>query len=328
MLMMLSTPFANAQSAMSNYLAVAEAYMSASSDLGVSVSILTHAYNIDEADISGREDAFWVGSNLDNGAFIQFGYTLLERYTCLKSIQQLNGTFTCSGGWEQVLNGDARWFWEYWPDREGRLGIYSQLGPSMSAGKNATWHTYSIADSSNVSWSFAMDGEQVASLSIKPSAASDAPFVAAEQVTPVAPMRLGPVEFRNLSYLSSGTWHPVDFLEPIKDCEGSGLSYCSFSNPYNVTLLGLNDVIVGSLTSSQTSASSTSTMSSTASSSTSFKILPMLVVFTVVVVACLFVGRKLRKKQPTHANPSKELYDDPKQRKKQTILPDFPPGYQ
>src|SRR5208282_4556892 len=47
---------------------------------GVSVEIQTHIYSTNEGDFQ----YFWVGDNLDNGAFIQFGYEYAPGDYCLK----------------------------------------------------------------------------------------------------------------------------------------------------------------------------------------------------------------------------------------------------
>jgi hypothetical protein len=213
-------------------------------NLGVGVSIQTHAYNIDYPNVPIRTDAFWVGSDLADGGFIQFGYELVPGYGCLKGFQGLNGTSECQGASEQIRNGDPRWFWEYWPSSKV-LVYYFQDGPSMSGGENGTWHNYRIADEANRSWSFTLDGVQVASLNVTPSLSTAPPYEFAEQVTTGNLGQLGPVEFRNLSYFRSGVWLPVEFLRLSKSCGVIGA--CSVPNPYNVTFLGENDILAGSL---------------------------------------------------------------------------------
>lgn len=211
--------------------------------LGFGVSIQTHAYDIDTPDLPGRADAFWVGATLTDGGFIQFGYGLQQGNICLNYFVESNNTSICKGG-EYVTNGDPRWFWSYYPQLLGS-SYYFQMGPTMSGGLNGTWHNYWIADNANQSWSFILDGVPVASSNIKPSPSSIPPEFAVEQVTSGNLGRLGPVEFRNLSYFKSGIWRPVDSLTPFKSC---GLkSTCPLQNPYNVTFLGENDAIVGSL---------------------------------------------------------------------------------
>jgi hypothetical protein len=282
--------------------------MSASANFGVSASIQTHIYDIDNPyppDNGQRADTFWVGSSLVNGAFIQFGFGFQPGRLCLRAFFQVNGTGTCMGGWDVIPNGDARWFWEYWPDWQGKLGVYSQIGPSMSVGANATWHTYYIADSLNQRWSFVLDGRQVGSMNVTPSESVDKPIVSAEQVTTEAPVRLGPVEFKNLSYFSSGVWRPVEFLKAVLDCGGFGIGICSTPNPYNVTLLGENDVIAGSLTPvvrASSTRTSTATKSELASYSNYYAIaLILFVTISVVTIYHLSRRRSLQLPEP-HSN--------------------------
>ena len=47
---------------------------------GVSVAIRTHVYSAREGDL----DYFWVGADLSDGGFIQFGYSLQPGYQCLR----------------------------------------------------------------------------------------------------------------------------------------------------------------------------------------------------------------------------------------------------
>lgn len=128
------TPIAVAQSSTFSYQAGAKGYMAAASNLGVSAVIQTHIYDIDNPNLTDRSDLFFVGSELLNGGFVQFGYGFEPGLLCLRAFSQLNGTGTCMGGWQMIPNGDARWFWEYWPDWRGRSGLYTGIGPSMSAG--------------------------------------------------------------------------------------------------------------------------------------------------------------------------------------------------
>ena len=252
-----------AQTSIYSYQAGANAFMSGSrANLGVSAEIQTHIYSIDYPNTTDRADLFFVGSTLVNGGFVQFGFGFEPGLLCLRAFVQLNGAGKCMGGWHVIPNGDARWFWEYWPDYTGRLGVYTQIGPSMSAGADGTWHTFTISGASNRSWSFILDGEEVASLNVTPAIATDNPYVAAEAVTTQEPGQLGPVRFQNISYLSSGVWRPVVFLKTFEIC-GSPQSplACPYANPYNATLIGANGVVAGSLANSiwQSTTSSTTT---------------------------------------------------------------------
>jgi len=295
----ISTPIIFAQSSTSSYQAGAEGYMAARTNLGVSASIQTHIYDIDNPTLTDRSDLFFVGSHLVNGAFVQFGYGFEPGLLCLRAYFQLNGTGTCMGGWQVIQNGDARWFWEYWPDWQGRLGVYTQIGPSMSAGADGTLHVYAISGSSNLTWSFILDGRQVASLNVTPSIATDNPYVAAEQVTSQQPGELGPVRFQNLSYFSSGVWLPVEFLKRGGGCGSfDSPGHCPYATPYNVTLIGENEIIAGSLTPT-TGQSRTTSINTSLTASNLHSVIDVtlvgLVVAAVVVIGCYARVRRNRK---------------------------------
>jgi hypothetical protein len=68
--------------------------------------------------------------------------------------------------------------------------------------------------------------------------------VVAEQVTTGPLRRLGPAEFRNMSYLTSDGWQPVQSLTAYVGCAVN--TPCTMPNPYGVTSLGPNDIIAGS----------------------------------------------------------------------------------
>jgi len=103
-------------------------------NLGVRVEIRTHSYEAHPTVL----DYFWVGNNLENGAFIQFGYGLEPGYYCLKG-SFVGGNADCEGIHELVEGSDARWQWQYWPDLRRRDFYYEfrNLGYLKEDG----WHT-------------------------------------------------------------------------------------------------------------------------------------------------------------------------------------------
>lgn len=211
--------------------------------LGVHVEIRTNAYDIENSHVSPpRLDYFWVGSNLGNGAFIQFGYVLEPGYYCLNGFWK-HGEFTCTGGSDMITNGDARWEWQYWP-ASNRTDFYYEKGPADSAGSNGTWHSYSIVPSSNGGWSFSFDGKVIASINSEQSPSARPIAVVAEQVTTVTLARLGPVEFRNASFLRTDGWHQVSSLTALVGCAVN--TPCTLPNPYGIVVLGPNDFVAGS----------------------------------------------------------------------------------
>jgi hypothetical protein len=207
-------------------------------NLGVRAEIRTHIYSAD----NGTFDYFWVGDNLANGAFIQFGYGYEPGNDCLK-MHEVNNTGICNGKLDRVGNSDARWEWQYWPN--GRTNdFYYGKGPANSAGANGTWHTYAIVPGQG-RWSFLLDNQTVDSISAKPEQSSDPVYVVAEKSINTKHFgKLGPVEFRGVAYLSDDGWHDVDSLLSLHGC--AALSDCGVENPYGAVAVGPDHIIAGS----------------------------------------------------------------------------------
>lgn len=208
-------------------------------NLGVRVTIQTNTYD----SYPGSFDYFWVGNNLANGGFIQFGYGIEPGLFCLKG-SILNGKPICSGITDLILDDDARWEWQYWPHREGTDHYYG-IGPAHSVGENGTWHTYTIAANVKNMWSFYLDGLPVANLTVPVTGSVDPAFMIAEKTTEGSSFsfRLGPVEFTNLSYYHNSTWQQMYSLVVIRECP-TGLN-CS-GNGLGETMLDENHALLGS----------------------------------------------------------------------------------
>jgi len=206
---------------------------------GVRVEIRTHIYNADY----GAFDYFWVGDNLLNGSFIQFGYGYEPGSFCLRE-HEINNTGTCQGGSDNLKTNDARWQWQYWPNGLAN-NFYYGVGPANSVGSDGSWHTYSIVPVSN-GWSFLFDNQQVDSIPVEPTPSKDPAYIVAEKSTNSAHFgNLGPVEFRNLSYEMTNGWHSVNSLISLHGC--SSTSNCTgVQNPYGAVSEGSNDIIAGS----------------------------------------------------------------------------------
>jgi hypothetical protein len=218
------------------------------SNLGVAVQIQTHSYD----SYPGAFDYFWVGNNLADGSFVQFGYSIEPGTYCLRGAS-IAGKYTCFGPSEQILDSDARWQWQYWPNREGH-DFYYQIGPAGSAGANGTWHEYKIVSSSNNSWIFEFDHVPLSTLNVHAQISSDPAYIAAEKSAISSSLieNLGPVEFANLSYLTPSGWRPVDSLVSFANC---GQSPPCAENPYGIESLRQNLIIAGSGLSRPTSGS-------------------------------------------------------------------------
>jgi hypothetical protein len=191
--------------------------------------------------------SFWVGDNLENGGFVQFGYDVKTPRTYCLYGQMVAGQGTCLGSYGNVGSEDARWFWQYWPDAAS-TSYYYAMGPANSVGPSESWHLYQIQQNAASGWDFVLDGRTVWTFNMYRAAKSvDPAYVVAEQVTGMvsASESLGPVEFRNLSYIDRYMqWRAVTSLSALSACVGNA-SGCGVAVPYGVTVLGPNEIIVG-----------------------------------------------------------------------------------
>ena len=209
-------------------------------NMGVRAEIRTHVYGLNERDLG---DSFWVGDNLDNAGFIQFGYQIESPGKYCVSGQVIGGAQECSRS-ETLTDADARWFWEYFPNLKG-ADFYYGIGTFGSVGLNGTWHQYTITPSAAGGWAFLVDGNQVDGIGFHWTHSKDRVYVVAEKVTTsTSPGLLGPVEFRNVAYLKDDGWHGVNQLYVLRGC---GVSQnCGPSVPYGVQLKGPNYIVAGS----------------------------------------------------------------------------------
>jgi len=205
-------------------------------NLGVEVQIETHTYHTAENSFN----YFWVGDDLSDGAFIQFGYSLEPGDHCLRGAV-LSGTFTCDGPSESILDSDARWEWQYWPDRL-KSDFYFGIGPSVSAGLNATVHEYSVSVSSANAWSFALDHETVEQTTFPASPSIDPALIVAEGSIGNSSQPLGPVRFDALSYYDGSQWKSVNSLIAVSSC---GISVGCVANEYGANAIGADSIIAG-----------------------------------------------------------------------------------
>ncbi len=186
--------------------------------------------------------AYWVGEDLNNGAFIQMGYLIENQSASYPSYCGANG---CSG-YQNLNTGDAEWFYEYFPSTAASTFL-GAIGPDGSAGTNGTFNTYSFYAKNNT-WYFAFDGNVVGNVSLGTDTSGDNVPLAFGEVanTTISNQQLVPVTFRDLSFYANGTF----LLAP------NGYSYIGYGegssvglrNLYGVNEAGnkINDFIVGS----------------------------------------------------------------------------------
>jgi hypothetical protein len=215
-------------------------------NLGVRAEIRTNSYAIS----SSHEDAFWVGSDLAGGAFIQFGYILsahTEMWCARGEADDQFDVLRCDSVMEPTDVSDIHWFWEYWPNSS--VPRFSFQFGSGQEGVNGTWHTYAIMpDPENIAWRMLLDGVRVSVAFFTPVLSESPVYVVAEQVTADPPDRLGPVEFRNMSYLDQDVWRPVKSLQVLVGCATiPDLKQCSTDtlNPYGTSAMGANAIVAG-----------------------------------------------------------------------------------
>jgi hypothetical protein len=212
--------------------------------MGVRAEIRTRIYSIHKP---SSVQAFWVGDDLNDGGFVQFGYVLLPAGGYCANGVVAAGRSSCIGGSVQIGANDSVWFWQYYPNRTRTNDYYSRLGPSGSAGSNGTWHCYSMVPNLKDGWDFLIDGQLVSTITFHSWALSrDPAYVVAEEVTslPAASGTLGPVEFRNLAYLKQNGWHQVTSLSDLKGC-GVSTPSCNITIPYGVSVIGPDHVALG-----------------------------------------------------------------------------------
>jgi hypothetical protein len=204
---------------------------------GVGVAVRTHIYRTRE----GELDYFWVGVDLADGSFIQFGYSLQPGDQCLKG-QAISGTPICQGSTEEIGLSDARWQWQYWPNRYW-VDYYWGIGPANSVGLNGTWNTYSISPGEKgVGWSFQLNGKEVDRISFGPSQSIDpVKFIAEKGFNSQNKNEtLGPVEFRNLEFLKGDGWHLAQTLTANMICAPQ----CNLQNPFGVAVDGAGGYMI------------------------------------------------------------------------------------
>jgi hypothetical protein len=207
-------------------------------NLGVEAQIQTHAYD----SYPNTLDYFWVGDILADGAFIQFGYSLQVGLSCLRGTS-VAGKSTCLGATQIIFGSDARWEWQYWPNRYAP-DFYYGIGSEGSAGMNGTWHRYTIEAGLRRTWNFVIDGQAVAETNFTESQSTDPILVVAER-SPAANVSwpLGPVAFKGLAYFDGESWRQSDSLIALNSCATS--AEC-LPNSYGSVALNAGSLIAGS----------------------------------------------------------------------------------
>ncbi|MDE1845796.1 MAG: hypothetical protein KGH53_00725 [Candidatus Micrarchaeota archaeon] len=185
---------------------------------------------------------YWVGENLDNGAFLQVGYVVENVSGMYPALCDLA---SCRN-YEQLSAGDTQWFYEYFPSGYNG-GFLGALGPDNSVGANGTSHTYAFYASSG-KWYFTLDGKILGNVSLGSSTSGPSMPVAFGEVanTTGVSSPVPQIIFSNFSFYRSGVFKAVQ----------QGLAYIGYGvgsktdmrNPYGVQELGnrINYFAIGS----------------------------------------------------------------------------------
>ena len=150
--------------------------------------------------------AFWVGENLDNGAFLQIGYTI-ENQT---GEYPNNCTTAGCSGHVYLTAGNATWFYEYFlPGKNS--SFLGELGPDGAAGPNGTFHTYGFYSLGNT-WYFLFDGKVIGKVDLGTDSSGPNPPVAIAELANSSGYEsyMKPVIFANLSAYKYDQFLPVE----------------------------------------------------------------------------------------------------------------------
>ncbi|VVB77230.1 Uncharacterised protein [uncultured archaeon] len=206
----------------------ARAGSASSQNNGASVSIQT----VTPQNVRSGAVAFWVGENLQNGAFLQAGY-LIENQT---GNYPTNCTAAGCSSHQYVTAGNAEWFYEYFlPGRND--SFMGAIGPDGSAGVNGTFNTYSFFSQGNV-WYFLFNNKTVGSADLGMSSSGYNWPVALGELANASNNKeyIKPVIFSNLSTYSHGAFLPVS---SGYGAVGYGVgSRTDMTNPYGVKEIG------------------------------------------------------------------------------------------
>ncbi len=149
---------------------------------------------------------FWVGEDLQNGAFVQVGYEITN---ASGDYPRLCGTSGCNGS-VYLQKGIPTWFWEYFPQGYNGTSFYGGIGQNDSAGANGTYNKYWFASSGNT-WNFYFNNDTIGSVNLGTSGSGwHTPVAYAELANARDNSNLlNTVLFKNFSYYINGVLNLV-----------------------------------------------------------------------------------------------------------------------
>ncbi len=148
--------------------------------------------------VNNDAHSYWVGGFIANGAFVQVGF--------LNEVSTSNQPFCCA------------WFYEYFYPSSSPLSSCCPpvIGREGSVGPIGSWHNYTLASNGSGIWSFYVDGLKVGTTQdLGGTAAGNSGQYAPAALAEVAQASsntdvIGPGEFKNMSYRTSGSaWQKV-----------------------------------------------------------------------------------------------------------------------
>jgi hypothetical protein len=191
---------------------------------GTSASIQTIWQNV-----SNGSFGFWVGENLENDAFVQVGYQVINESGYYP---EACGPSGCNGS-VLLTAGEPAWFWEYFPANYNGGNFYGGIGSDGSAGANGTFNNYSFRSNGDV-WTAYFNNQSIGSVNLNaPGSGVNTPTAVGELAgtdTNTQPMKK--VVFRNLKFYSGSN----SSLVP------TGIGYVSYGKSSSTTLINLYGV--------------------------------------------------------------------------------------
>ncbi len=155
--------------------------------------------------ISKGSFGFWVGENLENGAFLQVGYEIVNTSGSYPAYCSPEG---CTGH-VMLTAGYPAWFWEYFPGKSSS-GFYGAVGPNNSAGPIGSFNTYSFTSAGNV-WTIYLNGNAIGTVNLNANSSGafmPAAFAETANASSNKDVML-PVKFKNFSVYENGEWMPI-----------------------------------------------------------------------------------------------------------------------
>ncbi len=168
---------------------------------GASASIQTVYQNISMGSLG-----FWIGENLDNGAFVQIGYEIVNQSAYYPTYCDTGG---CNGS-AYIKAGVPTWFWEYFPASSNESNFYGGIGSNASAGTDGIFNTYSFRSSGNT-WYFYFNGQSVGSVDLgTASSGRNSPSALAEITnTDTNAFVMKTVQFKDAAFYNGDRYVPL-----------------------------------------------------------------------------------------------------------------------